>query len=101
MNSPPFDPGTRMLALDGVRGELGYSGMRLAKAQESGMELSAGERAELLDWLWDGLQSPGVLELQEQWAAEAEERIDAVDRGELPAVDGPTALEDQRRSFGA
>jgi len=75
--------------------------MTLAKVQEGAMELSAAERVELLDWLWDGLQPRGVLELQERWAAEAEERIDAVDRGDLPTVDGPTALEELRRSLGA
>lgn len=65
------------------------------------MELSASERAELLDWLWDGLQPRAVLELQERWAAEAEQRIDAVDRGDLPTVDGPTSMEELRRSLGA
>lgn len=75
--------------------------MTLAEVQKSALELSAGERAELLDWLWDALQPQGVLELQERWAAEAEQRIDAVDRGELPTVDGPTALAGLRRSLGA
>jgi len=73
--------------------------MTLAKVQESAMELSASERAELLDWLWDGLQPRAVLELQERWAAEGEERIDAVERGDLPTVEGPTALEELRRSL--
>lgn len=75
--------------------------MTLAKVQEGAMGLSAAERAELLDWLWVGLQPRGVLELQERWAAEAEERIDAVDRGDLPTVNGPTAFEELRRSLGA
>jgi putative addiction module component (TIGR02574 family) len=74
--------------------------MTLAKVQESAMELSASERAELLDWLWDGLHPQGVLELQERWAAEAEDRIDAVDRGDLPTIDGPTASEELRRLLG-
>lgn len=73
----------------------------LAKVQESAMELPAGERAELLDWLWDTLQPQGVLELQERWAAGAEQRIEAVERGELTTVDGPTALAGLRRSLGA
>ncbi len=65
------------------------------------MELSAAERAELLDCLWDGLQPRGVLELQERWAAEAEQRIEAVDRGDLLTIDGPATLEELRRSLGA
>ena len=75
--------------------------MTLAKVQESVKELSAHDRAELLDWLWDSLQPEGVLQIQERWAAESEERIDAVDRGELPTVNGPTAMEQLRRSLGA
>jgi len=35
-------------------------------------------------------------EIESNWAAESEERIDAVDRGELPTIDGPTALRDLR-----
>ena len=31
-------------------------------------------------------------EIEAKWAAESEERIDAVDRGELQTVDGPSAL---------
>ena len=75
--------------------------MTLEKVQENVKGLSTQERAELLDWLWDGLQPEGVLQLQERWAAESEERIDAVDRGELPTIDGRSAIEELRRSLGA
>jgi putative addiction module component (TIGR02574 family) len=75
--------------------------MTLAKVQESVKDLSARDRVELLDWLWDGLQPEGVLQLQQRWADESEERIDAVDRGELPTVDGRSAMEELRRSLGA
>ena len=75
--------------------------MTLAKVQESVKELSAHDRAELLDWLWDSLQPEGVLQVQERWAVESEERIDAVDRGELPTMDGPTAMQQLRHSLGA
>jgi putative addiction module component (TIGR02574 family) len=75
--------------------------MTLAKVQESAMELSTSERAELLDWLWDVLQPREVLEVQERWAAEAERRIDAVDRGELPTANGPAAIQELRRSRGS
>jgi len=99
---PELDrPGTHSPALDGVRGPLDGSDVTLAKVQESAMELSAAERAELLDCLWDGLQPRGVLELQERWAAEAEQRIEAVDRGDLLTIDGPATLEELRRSLGA
>jgi putative addiction module component (TIGR02574 family) len=75
--------------------------MTLAKVQESAMQLSSRERAELLDWLWESLEPEGTVRIQERWAAEAEERIDAVDSGELPIVDGPAALKELRRSLGS
>ena len=65
------------------------------------MQLSTQERAQLLDWLWESLQPEGFMRVQELWAAEGEERIEAVDRGELPTVDGPAALDQLRRSLGA
>jgi len=82
---------------------VGFDGpdMTLAMVQESAKELSAGERAELLDWLWDSLQPEGVLQVQECWGAESEERIAAVNRGELPTVDGRSAMDELRRSLGA
>ena len=81
-----FGPQAVVVERDGRRSEFDGFGMTLAKVQESVKELSARDRAELLDWLWDGLQPERVLQIQERWAAEAEERIDAVDRGELPTV---------------
>jgi len=38
----------------------------------------------------------GFEEIEAKWAAESEERIDAVDRRELPTVDGPSALRELR-----
>jgi hypothetical protein len=35
-------------------------------------------------------------EIEAKWAAESEERIDAVDRGELQTVDGPLTLQHLR-----
>ena len=34
-----------------------------------------------------------VREIEAKWAAESEERIDAVDRGELQTIDGPLRFE--------
>lgn len=33
-----------------------------------------------------------IKDIEAKWAAESEERIDAVDRGELQTIDGPSAL---------
>ena len=73
--------------------------MTLASIQASAMQLTPKERAELLDHLWASLQPKGVLDVEGRWAAEAESRIDGVDRGELSAVDGQAALMDLKRSL--
>lgn len=75
--------------------------MTLANVQASAMQLAPAERAELLNLLWESLQPEGALQVQERWATEAESRIDGVDRGELPTVDGPKAFQNLRRSLGA
>ena len=54
----------------------------------------------LIDILWESLDEERVREIEAKWAAESEERIDAVDRGELQTVDGPSALKDLRSSLG-
>lgn len=96
-----FDPVAAAAGLDVRRSEFDARGMTLAKAQETVKELSAQDRAELLDWLWEGLQPEAGLQVQGRWALESEDRIDAVDRGELPTVDGRSAMEGLRRSLGA
>jgi hypothetical protein len=53
----------------------------------------------LIDLLWDSLDEEHLKEIEAKWAAESEDRIDAFERGELTAVDGPTALEELRSSL--
>jgi Putative addiction module component len=38
-------------------------------------------------------------DIEAHWASESEERIDAVDRGELQTIDGPSVLRDLRSSL--
>jgi len=73
--------------------------MNLTSIQEEISRLNPAERAMLIDILWESLDEEGVKEIEARWAAEAEERIDAVDRGELPTVDGPSALRELRSSL--
>ena len=40
-----------------------------------------------------------IKEIEAKWAIESEERIDAVDRGQLPTIDGPPALREIRSSL--
>ena len=73
--------------------------MSLTSIQEEIVRLSSTERAMLIDILWETLDEERVREIEAKWAAESEERIDAVDRGELQTVDGPSALRDLRSSL--
>ena len=61
--------------------------------------LEPAERAALIDVLWESLDEERIKETEAKWAAESEDRLDAFERGELPAVDGPTALEELRKSL--
>jgi putative addiction module component (TIGR02574 family) len=73
--------------------------MSLASIQEEVIQLDPTERAKLIDLLWESLDGARVKEIEAKWAAESEDRIDAYERGELPAVDGPTSLRDLRSSL--
>jgi len=73
--------------------------MSLASIQKEIVQLNPTERAMLIDLLWESLDEARVKEIEAKWAAEAEDRIDAFERGELPAVDGPAALRDLRSSL--
>ena len=73
--------------------------MSLTSIQKEIAHLSSAERAMLIDILWESLDEGRVREIEARWAAESEERIDAVDRGELPTIDGPSALWNVRLSL--
>jgi len=73
--------------------------MSLASIQEEIIQADSTERAKLIDLLWESLDEARVKEIEAKWAAESEDRIDAYERGELPAVDGATALKDLRSSL--
>jgi putative addiction module component (TIGR02574 family) len=73
--------------------------MSLTYIQEEISRLSFDERVQLIDILWESLDEARVKKIEAKWAAESEERIDAVDRGELPTIDGPSALRDLRDSI--
>lgn len=64
------------------------------------LALPAQERAELVERLLATLQSPPDPQLDELWAREAEDRLDAYDRGELSAVPAEEVFDkiNQRRS---
>ena len=73
--------------------------MSLASIQKEIFQLNSSERAMLIDLLWESLDEARIGEIERKWAAESEDRIDAFKRGELPAVDGPAALQELRSSL--
>jgi putative addiction module component (TIGR02574 family) len=84
--------------LDRCSHSVNDSRMSLTSIQEDIVRLSSTERAMLIDILWESLDEARVKETEAKWAAESEERIDAVDRGELQTIDGPTAVRELRSS---
>lgn len=70
--------------------------MNLTSIQKEIVRLSSAERAMLIDILWESLDEERTSDIEAKWAAESEERIDAVDRGELQTVDGSAALRELR-----
>jgi putative addiction module component (TIGR02574 family) len=70
--------------------------MSFASIQKEIVQLNSRERAMLIDLLWESLDEARVSETERKWASESEDRIDAYERGELTAVDGPAALQDLR-----
>jgi hypothetical protein len=66
--------------------------MSLATIRNEIEKLDPAEKASLIDLLWESLDDHSIQKVEAKWAAESEDRIDAFERGELPAVDGPSAL---------
>lgn len=56
------------------------------KILQEALSLPAEDRAEVLERLLATFQEPPAPELDKLWAQEAEDRIDAYNRGELGAV---------------
>jgi putative addiction module component (TIGR02574 family) len=90
---------TAYLKLDRTSPSANHSSMSLASIQSEIEKLDPSERASLIDLLWESLDEKRVKEVEAKWAAESEDRIDAFERGELTAVDGPSAIEELRSSL--
>ncbi len=73
--------------------------MSLASIQSEIEKLEPAERAALIDVLWESLDEGRIKEIESRWVAESEDRIDAFESGDLPAVDGPTAIAELRSSL--
>jgi len=61
--------------------------MSVATIQNELLSLPAGERAKLIDLLWDSLSEPEVKSREVAWAKESERRVDAYDHDNLKSRD--------------
>jgi putative addiction module component (TIGR02574 family) len=66
---------------------------RGAEVLKEALSLPPSERAELAERLLSSLDPPTQERLDELWAAEAEDRLDAFDRGEIEAVPAEKVFE--------
>jgi putative addiction module component (TIGR02574 family) len=60
--------------------------------REAALKLSAFERAQLIDVLWQSLDSVDQTAIDQAWLVESQDRLSAFQQGEIEAVDGATAL---------
>jgi putative addiction module component (TIGR02574 family) len=85
--------------LDTIIHSVNDPSMSFASIQNEIEKLAPDERVSLIDLLWDSLDGQRIKEIEAKWAAESEDRIDAFECGELAAVEGPTALQELRKSL--
>jgi hypothetical protein len=76
--------------------------MSFASIREIALDLPMKDRAALIDQLIESIDTDVKKadreKIEKRWAAESEERIDALRRGELKSIDGPSALAELRRA---
>ncbi len=60
----------------------------IEKLTKDALSLPARSRIRLASRLLQSLEGPRAISIREQWAAEAEERIDAYDAGIIPSIPG-------------
>lgn len=73
--------------------------MDAAMIEQEALNLSTAERALLADRLLQTLDQEDTDRLR-RWGEEADRRLDAFERGEIEAVDGPAALAKLRGRLG-
>ncbi|MDB4385047.1 addiction module protein [Opitutaceae bacterium] len=67
--------------------------------EQDALNLTTAERAQLVDRLLQTL-TPEDADRMERWGREADQRLQAFERGESTAVDGVTAVSKIRQSLG-
>jgi putative addiction module component (TIGR02574 family) len=73
--------------------------MDVATLEREALSLTVAERALLADRLLQTLDQEDP-ERMERWGREADRRLEAYERGEIAAIDGPEAVAAIRRRLG-
>ena len=73
--------------------------MDVATIEREALSLTVAERALLADRLLQTLDQEDP-ERMERWGREADRRLEAYERGEIAAIDGPEAVAAIRRRLG-
>lgn len=73
--------------------------MSVTAIQNEVLNLSAKERPQLIDLIWESLSEPQIKAREAAWAAESERRIDAYDNGKLTARDAADAFTDLKKNL--
>jgi putative addiction module component (TIGR02574 family) len=72
--------------------------MDAALIEKEALQMPDLKRAQLADRLLQSI-SPVTSELQQAWATEADDRMEAYRAGKIAAIDGPQALADLRQRW--
>ena len=73
--------------------------MNATAIQNEALNLSATEKAKLIDLLWDSLSEPEIKARESAWAAESERRIDAFESGNLKAREAGEVFSDLKKGM--
>jgi len=70
------------------------------KLADRALSLPSEDRVYLVDKLLESLNTSGLEEIDHLWAEEAEQRIDALDSGEVQAIPGEQVFSEIRNRLG-
>ena len=73
--------------------------MSVTAIQNEVLNLSAKDRAQLIDLIWESLSEPEIKAREAAWASESESRIDAYDNGKLAARDAADVFADLKKNL--
>lgn len=75
--------------------------LTLDEIRDAVMELGGEERGALADSIWESFLTPEEKEIQEEWIAEAERRIEDVRTGKVKTIPWEEVRERLRAKYGA